>query len=137
MRTFDVIINISEVINTNERIKAIREYLQLTQEEFGNRIGSARNTIANYENGNRNPSNSVVLSICREFSINENWLRTGNGKMLSEVPAEDEFFKAATQISKSGDKLAMQAIIEYWKLDDVSKEVLRNYIYKIAEKSRE
>lgn len=137
MRTFDAIINISEVINTNERIKAIREYLQLTQEEFGNRIGSARNTIANYENGNRNPSNSVVLSICREFNVDENWLRTGNGEMLSEVPAEDEFFKAAAQISKSGDKFAMQAIIEYWKLDDVSKEVLRNYIYKIAEKSRE
>ncbi len=125
------------MINTNERIKAIREYLQLTQEEFGNRIGSARNTIANYENGNRNPSNSVVLSICREFNVDENWLRTGNGEMLSEVPAEDEFFKAAAQISKSGDKFAMQAIIEYWKLDDVSKEVLRNYIYKIAEKSRE
>lgn len=137
LRTFDAIINISEVINTNERIKAIREYLQLTQEEFGNRIGSARNTIANYENGNRNPSNSVVLSICREFNVDENWLRTGNGEMLSEVPAEDEFFKAAAQISKSGDKFAMQAIIEYWKLDDVSKEVLRNYIYKIAEKSRE
>lgn len=125
------------MINTNERIKAIREYLQLTQEEFGNRIGSARNTISNYENGNRNPSNSVVLSICREFNVDENWLRTGNGEMLSEVPAEDEFFKAAAQISKSGDKFAMQAIIEYWKLDDVSKEVLRNYIYKIAEKSRE
>ena len=137
LRTFDAIINISEVINTNERIKAIREYLQLTQEEFGNRIGSARNTISNYENGNRNPSNSVVLSICREFNVDENWLRTGNGEMLSEVPAEDEFFKAAAQISKSGDKFAMQAIIEYWKLDDVSKEVLRNYIYKIAEKSRE
>ena len=137
LRTSGAIINISEVINTNERIKSIRECLQLTQEEFGNRIGSARNTIANYENGNRNPSNSVVLSICREFNVNENWLRTGVGKMFSEVPAEDEFFKAATQISKSNDKFAMQAIIEYWKLDDVSKEVLRNYIYKIAEKSRE
>ena len=57
--------------------------------------------------------------------------------MFSEVPAEDEYFKAVTQISKSNDKLAMQAIIEYWKLDDVSKEALKNYIYKIAEKSRE
>lgn len=137
LRTFDDIINVTEVINTNERIKSIRECLQLTQEEFGNRIGSARNTIANYENGNRNPSNSVVLSICREFNVNEEWLRAGKGDMFAEVPAEDEYFKAATQISKSGDKFAMQAIIEYWKLDDTSKETLKNYIYKIAEKSRE
>ena len=57
--------------------------------------------------------------------------------MLIDVPVEDEYFKAATQISKSGDKFAMQAIIEYWKLDDMSKEILKNYIYKIAEKSRE
>lgn len=69
----------------NDRIKSIRESFKMTQEEFGKRIGSARNTIANYENGNRNPSNSVILSICREFNVNEEWLRTGNGEMFLEM----------------------------------------------------
>ena len=55
----------------NNRIKKDRECLSLTQEEFGRRIGSARNTIANYENGNRNPSNSVILSICKEFNVSD------------------------------------------------------------------
>ena len=41
----------------NKRIKEIRHSNKLSQEEFGKAIGSARNTIANYENGNRNPSN--------------------------------------------------------------------------------
>jgi transcriptional regulator with XRE-family HTH domain len=121
----------------NERIKDIRIALQITQEDFGKRIGSARNTIANYETGNRNPSNAVIMAICREFNVNENWLRTGEGEMFLNFPVEDEYFKAATEISKSNDKLAMQAVIEYWKLDEDSKKLLRNFIIHIAEKSKE
>ena len=119
------------------RIKSLRKKLNLTQEEFGKRLGMKKNSISQIENGINSLTEQLLVSICREFGVNENWLRTGDGEMFADVPVEDEYFKAATQISKSGDKFAMQAIIEYWKLDDVSKEVLRDYIYKIAENSRE
>lgn len=120
-----------------EQLKKLRKHLDMTQQAFADKIGMKQNTIAQYEMGRTTPSDAIVFSICREFGVNENWLRTGDGEMFADVPVEDEYFKAATQISKSGDKFAMQAIIEYWKLDDVSKQVLRDYIYKIAEKSRE
>lgn len=120
-----------------ERVKKIRKEKKLTLERFGEKVGVTKQTISRIENGINSLTEQMVLSICREFNVNESWLRTGEGEMFSEVPAEDEYFKAVTQISKSNDKLAMQAIIEYWKLDDVSKEALKNYIYKIAEKSRE
>lgn len=120
-----------------ERVKIIRKEKELTLEKFGEKLGVGKSAISNIESGARNLTDQMLLSICREFNVNENWLRTGDGEMFADVPVEDEYFKAATQISKSGDKFAMQAIIEYWKLDDVSKEVLRDYIYKIAEKSRE
>ncbi len=120
-----------------EQLKKLRKHLDMTQQAFADKIGMKQNTIAQYEMGRTTPSDAIVFSICREFGVNENWLRTGDGEMFIDVPVEDEYFKAATQISKSGDKFAMQAIIEYWKLDDVSKEVLRDYIYKIAEKGRE
>lgn len=121
----------------HNRIKSLRKELKLTQEKFGEKLGMKKNSISQIENGVNALTEQLLVSICREFSVNENWLRTGDGKMFVEVPAEDEYFKAVTQISKSKDKLAMQAIIEYWNLDDTSKETLRNYIYKIAEKSRE
>ncbi len=120
-----------------ERVKQIRKEKKLTLERFGEKVGVTKQTISRIENGINSLTEQMILSICREFNVNESWLRTGEGEMFSEVPAEDEYFKAVTQISKSNDKLAMQAIIEYWKLDDVSKEALKNYIYKIAEKSRE
>ena len=64
----------------NERIKQIRRELGLTQQEFAERIGLKQNSIALIESGKRNISDQAVLSICREYGINEDWLRTGWGE---------------------------------------------------------
>lgn len=116
------------------RIKSIRKALKLTQTEFGERIGLKGNTITGYENGLRTPSESIVLSICREFNVDEEWLRTGEGDMFVQLPEEDEYFKAATMISKENDKEAMNAVIKYWKLDSASKKAIWNFIHKLTEK---
>lgn len=74
----------------HERIKAIRKSARLTQIEFGARIGVKGNTITGYETGLRTPSDAVIFSICREFNVNEHWLRTGEGDMFIEVTRSDE-----------------------------------------------
>ena len=70
-----------------DRIKAIRKENNLTQSEFGERIGVKGNTITNYENDMRNPSDAIIFSICREFNVNENWLRYGKGPKYKENDA--------------------------------------------------
>ena len=65
-----------------QRIKTIRKSNNLTQTEFGKRIGVKGNTVTNYETGLRIPSEAVILAICREFDVSERWLRTGEGVML-------------------------------------------------------
>ena len=67
----------------NVRIKQIRHELGLTQTEFAERIGLKQNSIALIESGKRNISDQAVLSICREYGINEEWLRTGHGEKMS------------------------------------------------------
>mgnify|MGYP004473173735 FL=1 len=67
----------------NERIKELRKSLGLTQLEFGEQVGVKANTIGNYEIGLRTPSDAVIRAICREFNVNENWLRTGEGEMFN------------------------------------------------------
>lgn len=67
------------------RIKAIRNYYKMTQTQFGAKLGVKGNTITSYETGTRVPSDSVIMSICREFGINREWLETGNGEMLAET----------------------------------------------------
>ena len=74
----------------NKRIKKLRKALDLTQQEFANRIGSTQNAVTGYETGRRNPSSSVINNICKEFHVNETWLRTGEGEMFREISREDE-----------------------------------------------
>ena len=69
----------------NERIKKLRKALDLTQQEFADRIGVKRNTIATYEIGRNTPLDAVIASICREFGASEEWLRTGAGEMFVKV----------------------------------------------------
>lgn len=70
------------------RIKKIRNELSLTQQAFAEKIGIKRNTIANYETGRNEPVDSVISLICREFNVNESWLRYGDGEMFNPAPSD-------------------------------------------------
>ena len=120
----------------NERIALIVSDSKLTKTAVAKRMNVSQQYISKLVKTGE-PSELFADALCREFNINKDWLLKGVGNMKAIIPLEDEYLKAASQISKSGDKLAMQAVIEYWKLDDVSKAALKNYIYKIAENSRE
>ena len=72
----------------NDRIRLIRKESGLTQEEFAKKIDLTKNYISLVENGGRTLADRTVSDICRIFSINEEWLKTGNGEMKS--PDEDE-----------------------------------------------
>lgn len=74
----------------DERIKAIRKALGLTQQEFADRLGIQRSTIAQYETGRNNPSDAVISLICREYNVDEVWLRTGEGEMFRPRTREDD-----------------------------------------------
>lgn len=67
------------------RIKEIRTSLNLNQTDFGKRIGVKQSSVASYESGSRQPVDAVITSICREFSVNESWLRTGEGEPFRAV----------------------------------------------------
>ena len=70
-----------------ERIKELRKALRLTQAAFAERIGIRQNSVALLEMGRNTPSDQTVAFICREFRVNEEWLRTGAGDMFVPTPA--------------------------------------------------
>ena len=74
----------------HERIKELRKNLGLNQMEFGKRIGVAPNTISTYENRTRALSDAIIMLICREFGVNETWLRFGTGDMHQTKSREQE-----------------------------------------------
>lgn len=68
----------------NDRIKEVRQYFKLTLEEFGRRIGMTKSGLSKVERGENGTTEQTITSICREFNVNEEWLRTGAGSMLDD-----------------------------------------------------
>lgn len=112
-----------------ERIRKIRRYLDLTQQEFADRLGIKRGAIANYELGRNEPVDSVVSLICREYGVNEEWLRTGTGEMF-EPDSGDELEALAKKYDLSN---ADQVLIEkYVNLKPGSREAIINFITDVV-----
>lgn len=111
-----------------DRIKKVRKELDLTQQAFADKIGMKQNTIAQYEMGRTKPSDAIIFSICREFNVNEDWLRTGEGEMFEQLTDHQKILKYTATLLKDKDSAVANAIqtliITYEQLDDVSKAAL-------------
>ena len=76
-----------------ERIKEVPTNKGLTQEQFSGKNGLSRNSVARIEIGERLPSDRTIKDICREFGVDELWLRTGIGEAFSVPTREEEMTK--------------------------------------------
>ncbi len=115
-------------MGVGERIKYVRKAINKTQQSFADAIGLKRNTIANYEIGNVEPSDRTISDICREFGVSEEWLRTGTGDMFVHVDADQELQDIFAEITISGDDLIKRIIKNYWKLPDKQKEMIHEIV---------
>ncbi len=97
------------------RIKQIRKENGMTQVEFGGKIGVKGNTVTNYETGLRNPTDAVILSICREFNINEAWLRTGIGDMKKSLTRNQEIGAFANEVMELPDEAFKKRFVDALK----------------------
>lgn len=116
-----------------DRIKQIRKENKLTQKEFAERLGIKQNTVASYEMGRIGISDSVIISICREFNISKDWLKNGTGEM-NEYTDTDDYSEISTLIGEKDPK-AKQAIIDYWKLSDSDKQLFWNFADKFLKRA--
>ena len=111
-----------------ERLRQLRKALDITQQEFADRIGIKRNSYANYETGRNTPIDAIILSICIEFNVNEEWLRTGEGEMFEELTEQQKILKYTALLLKDKDSAIANAIqtliVTYEQLDDTSKATL-------------
>ena len=116
----------------NERLKKLRKNLDMTQQKFADRIGCKRNTVAKYETGVNSPSAAVISLICREFNVNEDWLRTGNGEMFLTTNRNADIARLTRQLlSEESDSFKNRFIsmlsnltVEEWEfLQKKSKEL--------------
>lgn len=121
-----------------ERIKELRKALGLTQQEFADRIKVKRNTVATYEMGRSTPSDAAISLICREFNVNENWLRTGEGQMFIQVSRDEEIaaFIGDVLSGETGD-FRRRLISVLSRLDTDQWELLEHIAEELAQIEKE
>lgn len=107
-------------------------------EEFGKRLGVTRTAISNIESGNRNVTEQMFKSVCREFKVTEDWLRTGEGEMFVSLPDEDEFAAYVEDLLADDGENELYNIIKavmktYQELSPKSQETLRDISAKLVD----
>ena len=118
-----------------DRIKKIRKELELTQQAFADKLHVTRNNIAGYEAGTRNPSDAVISLICREFNVNEHWLRDGTGEMFIEQTRDEQISSFIGSIQSSDDDSFKKRFISMLSaLDESEWEVLEKMVIMLHEK---
>ena len=115
----------------NERVKEVRKALGLTLEKFGERIGVTRGSMSNIENGNRNLTEQMTKSICREFSVDYIWLTTGEGEMF--IDSDDDFIERIDRIMAGEDDARKNLFKFMLELSDEDIEALDRLMKKAIE----
>lgn len=117
----------------NERIALVRKSLGLTQEKFAEQVGLSRNFMWMIESGTRVPSDRTISDICREFNVNETWLRTGEGEMFNQITRSEKIAAFLGDITENdGDDFKRRFVemlaemeTEDWKLLERMAEKLQ------------
>lgn len=120
-----------------ERVKLIRrsEKINLTLEKFGEKIGIKKSAVSKIEKGENSLTDSNIKAICREFGVNEEWLRTGDGEMFKSLPEEDEVAAYVSELLEDANSPLCSVIVDIMKtfqeLTPESQEALREFSGKL------
>lgn len=118
-----------------ERVREIRKAKGLTLDKFGDKVGVTKQTVSRIENGINNLTDQMFLSICREFNVNEQWLRTGEGDMFIEQTRDEEIEQFIGDLLRDEDDSFKKRLISgLAALDDNGWKVLEDFLNSVQEK---
>lgn len=115
----------------NNRIKEIRKAKKLSQEAFGEKLGITKSSVSLLESGKNNPSEQTIMLICKEFGINEVWLRTGEGgdeNMFTQISEDDRFSLNLGKLSTTENEFIKNGINFLAETDPEKLKVLEEFM---------
>lgn len=128
-------IKLSETIG--KRVVSLRKKLSLTQTVFGEKINVTKSQIGNIENDRRILTDRTISDICREFNVNEDWLRYGKEPMFRPAKTIDnELTIEIVKLIGTDDEFTKQCILQYLKLSDQSKAMFKDFLVSVVDGCR-
>lgn len=117
----------------NGRIKELRKYLHLTQDEFGEKLGIKKSAVSKIEKGENGVTDQMIKLMVKEFGVNENWIRTGEGEMFPEFDRTDAIAKLADDImTEVPDSFKSRLVTALAQMTDEQWTLLEDITYKVV-----
>ena len=121
-----------------DRVKEVRKSKHMSMEQFGERLGVQKSAISKIEKGDRGLTEQMLKSICREFNIDEEWLRTGDGYMPQKLSEEEEVAALVSDLLEDGRDnpffgIILEIVQTYNELSPTSQKVLQEASKKLVE----
>ena len=115
-------------IGIREQIKTLRKTLNLTQAEFGQKLGVSAGVIANIELDRARINPVLLQHMCDVFAVNKEWLETGQGEMFKDFNEDVKFEILCSEIAQSDDIMLKNAMRLYWSLSDKKKKAVCDFV---------
>lgn len=121
----------------NERIKTLRSTLGMKQVDFANKISRTQAVFSKYESGAIAITDRTIADICREFNVNEKWLRAGEGPMFKQQDNLDNMLTAdVAKLVRSSDEFTKKLIHNYLSLPQEARDEVKKFILKLAQEDK-
>ena len=122
----------------NSRVKLVRDYLNLKQNEFSEKLGIKQSSLSSIENVSVNVSDRVFKDVCLAFNVNKEWLATGNGEMFNTLSREDEIVIWASKLTRKdcNNEFAKNFARVLSRLDDSDWDVLEKMAHMMIEENK-
>lgn len=121
------------ILTQGERVKELRKSLNYTLDKFGGKLGVQKSAISKIEKGENNLTDQMLLSICREFSVNEEWLRTGEGEMFVSLNRTQQIAQLTADLFKGEkDSFKERLLLALAKLDEDEWKVLEKIAFDLT-----
>lgn len=120
-----------------ERVRALRKALRLTLDKFAEPIGVKKAAISNIENDIRGLTDQMIISICREYNANEEWLRTGVGEMFVPLTRNQVIADFAADLIKEDDPFKTRLVEALARLSEEEWEVLEKIAKNLSKKEKD
>lgn len=111
----------------------MRKELNLTQRALADAVGVKQNTIAQYEIGRNEPQNAVITLICKKYSVNETWLRTGEGEMFVQRTRSQEIVDFMGELVQTDNEFKRRFVAALARLDEKDWALIEKWQISCAE----
>lgn len=125
----------------NERIKQIRQYYNMSQEEFGRKIGVTRSAISYLESGRSNLTERMLFTICATFDVRKEWIQTGQGEMFATRTVRQELAEYMGKLFKEDNPekekyalVVLKLLVDEWDLLSKNINTIKQILKCIANK---